>query len=103
MDDSSIIKLDPPPPRSTRIDYSFYNRAHHKNQRVVESTKISNEYKNSIYGLSLMRNNFLHKNNLFNLSFKGRWNLIQIPTSQNNVKKCGKIFSQLTNTKIDGF
>ena len=87
-------------------------RAHHKNQRVVESKKISNDYKNSIYGLSLMRNIFLHKiiyaeNYLFNRSFKGRLNLIQIPTtlkmSQNNVKKCGKRFSQLTNTKCDVF
>jgi hypothetical protein len=54
-----------------------------------------------------MRNNFLHENYLFNRSFKGRWNLIQIPTtlktSQNNVKKCGKRFSQLTNTKCDVF
>ena len=34
-----------------------------------QSTKISNYYKNSIYVLSLMRNNFLHENYLLNWHF----------------------------------
>ena len=76
-------------PVFNKFDFCVFKnvRAHHKNQRVVESNKISNDFKNSINRLSLIRNTFPHENYLSNLSFEGRRNLNKIPTSQNNVEK----------------
>ena len=66
--------------------FSTKLRAHHLNQRFVESTKnptiVKTQFKDSVR----CGKNFLHKNCLYNLSFEVRWNLIQIPTKKKIVE-----------------
>ena len=58
----------------------FEHRAHHLNQRFVESTKNPTIVKTQFIDSVRCGKNFQHKNCLYNLGFEVRWNLIQIPT-----------------------